>query len=120
MSNAKYVIVQAKFNALYFFYNFPKYLEQLKSMVIAFFNKSSNVYASHNSLSINKDLILFPFFCRCRPCKTSFQILSSVAEDVSRLIPPCVAHILCISTSNVRIFLIFAKLCILQSCFPEV
>ena len=73
MSNAKYVIVQAKFNALYFFYSFPKYLEQLKSMVIAFFNKSSNVYASHNSLSINKDLILFPFFVDADRARLHFE-----------------------------------------------
>ena len=41
----------------------------MKSTFIAVFNKSSNVYASHNPLSMNRDLILF-LFCRCKPCRT--------------------------------------------------
>jgi len=61
MSNAKYLIFQAKLMLFTFFNICFKYLEQMKSTFVAFFNKSSNVYASHNSLSIDNDLILFSF-----------------------------------------------------------
>ena len=46
-------------------------------------------------------------------------VLSIVVEDVIGLIPPCLARILCTSTSKLRTLLIFTKLCSLQRCFLQ-